>query len=114
MRLLLNIRLLVKVVMLMLLLSGNIMTYAELPTGLVDPTRPLSYVQPSQQQNQNWVLSSVLITASSKVAVINGNRVLEKQIIDGAEVVSIQPGRVVLQQGDQRQTLKVHSDSVKQ
>ena len=98
-----------------LILSGKMAVSSELSDGLVDPTRPLDYRETSSQSVQtDLVLTSVMITGEVRMAVINGERVVENQMIGGAEVVSIQPGRVIVHQGDRRQELKVHKSSVKQ
>lgn len=99
--------------MLMIIVSGNVTLAAELPDGLVDPTRPLGNLTTWQTVSSELVLTSVMITKKQRVAVINGEHVLEGQEIDGAEVVSIQPGRVILLRGDHSQELKVHQYNVK-
>ncbi len=99
---------------LVLTLSANIPALAELAGGLVDPTRPLDYVAGTGESAQtNLVLTSVMIMGNTRTAVINGERVEERQRVGGAEVISIRPGRVILRQGGHRQELKVHSGGVK-
>ena len=96
-----------------LVLSGNMISSAE-SRDLVDPTRPLDYIAaPQQSRKIDLVLTSVVITGSIRSAVINGERVVENQLIGGAEVISIQPGRVILRKGELSQELKVHQSNVK-
>ncbi|MDK1025184.1 MAG: hypothetical protein QGD92_13250 [Gammaproteobacteria bacterium] len=98
---------------LMMIVTGSMTATAESPHGLVDPTRPLGDLTTWQRVQSDLILTSVLITEKNRVAVINGVRVVEGQEIDDAEVVSIQPGRVILLRGDRSQELKVHQYNVK-
>ncbi|NIB44385.1 general secretion pathway protein GspB [Pseudomaricurvus alkylphenolicus] len=73
-----------------------------------DPTRPLKYSAPiSSQQQQALKLHSVLISSQRKLAVINGKTVRENQWVDGARVVSILPGKVLLSVRGRQQELRL-------
>ena len=98
---------------LMLGVSGSMNLVAELPDSLVDPTRPLGDLTKWSIAPSDLVLTSVMITGKKRVAVINGEQMLEGQEIGGAEVVSIQPGKVILLRGDRSEELKVHQYDVK-
>lgn len=67
-----------------------------------DPTTPLGYaVAPGIATTTNYTLSSVLISAQRKHAVINGATLREGQVVpgsDGVIVKRISPQTVVLQQ----------------
>jgi MSHA biogenesis protein MshK len=89
---------------------------AELPYGLTDPTRPLEYTAASTPQHlqSDLVLTSVVISGETKTAVINGERLSEGQSVDGARIISIQPGRAILRKGNRTRELKVHQSNVRQ
>lgn len=69
---------------------------------LRDPTKPLGYaIAPGAAASTPYTLSSVLISAQRKHAVINGATLREGQVIPGSEgviVKRISPQTVVLQQ----------------
>lgn len=88
-------------------------TMAVVGAELADPTRPLGYMTPGKAVESDLTLTSVLITRSSRSAVINGKRVVEGQKIGDTEVVSIHPGGVILGRGNLSRELKVHQDDVK-
>ena len=79
---------------------------------LKDPTRP-----PSHHNNPinasgtkaapRWVLSSTLIAAERRMATINGKTVGVGQKIGGARVVTIDPSRVALRNGDKEIILEL-------
>lgn len=98
---------------LMIAVSASMFVAAASPVDLVDPTRPLGYLTPDLTVQSDLVLSSVMITQSSRLAVINGQRVVEGQLIGDAKVISIKPGRVILRRGDRNLELKVHQNNVK-
>lgn len=100
----------------LLILPARVAVAAELPYGLMDPTRPLEYTVPSTQQHlqSDLVLTSVLINGEIKIAVINGERLMEGQLVDGARIISIQPGRAILRKGNRNRELKVHQSNVRQ
>ena len=93
--------------------SVSMTAMAGSPDDLLDPTRPLDYRLPSQTVKSGLVLTSVLITQASRQAVINGEHVVENQQIGDVEVISIQPGRVIVRRGDRNEELKVHQNNVK-
>lgn len=70
-----------------------------------DPTRPPSPAEIQAwfagdsgdgRSAESWTLQSVLIADTRKVAVINDQRVQVGDSVGGADVVDIEPGRVVL------------------
>ncbi len=84
---------------------------AENNGGLVDPMRPVRYQAPAastivtgpgQADVKSWQLSAVLISAERSVAVINGTSLQEGQVLDGYRLLQIEPGRVVLKNGQRK------------
>lgn len=78
---------------------------------LRDPTRPLS-AQAEEEEAETLALHSVLISASRKIAVINGFTVREGKTLPGAEhwvVQKIEPGAVVVADQQQRRRLELAS-----
>jgi MSHA biogenesis protein MshK len=77
-------------------------TAASTSNPVRDPTKPLGYaVAPGIATTTNYTLSSVLISAQRKHAVINGATLREGQVVpgsDGVIVKRISPQTVVLQQ----------------
>jgi len=78
---------------------------------LRDPTRPLGYQpQGAAAEKKSWNLDSVLISATRKLAVINGQAVQEKDWIQEVQVIRIQAGKVtIVVQGEER-VLTIRSD----
>jgi MSHA biogenesis protein MshK len=69
---------------------------------LKDPMQPYRHVDTSDIHGapaQRYALSTVLISATRRVAVINGTLLREGDRIDGAEVVRIASQRVELRRG---------------
>lgn len=70
-----------------------------------DPTRPATAAEVRAWSGRGgerfsaWRLESVLIADSRRVAVINGDRVGVGDLVNGAEVVAIDAGRVTLRTG---------------
>lgn len=63
--------------------------------GLRDPTKPLRFVAETEGL-ASLSLHSVLISEERKFAVINGKQVREQDVINGARILKIEPGRVKL------------------
>lgn len=86
---------------------------AELP----DPTRPplsSGAVVHRKGPPRKWQLTSLLISPERKVAVINGQVVRVGDSINGARLVSIEPGRALLQHAGQNIRLELIAGSVRQ
>ena len=75
--------------------------------ALDDPTKPAFHPAAnaplvvneevgSEEATRELALSSILISSNRRVAVINGQIVKRDELIEGGRVVSIEPGRVVL------------------
>ncbi|BFM16975.1 hypothetical protein R50073_31580 [Maricurvus nonylphenolicus] len=62
-------------------------------SAMRDPTKPLRF-KAETEGLASLSLHSVLISEDRKFAVINGKQVKEQDVINGARVVKIQPGRV--------------------
>ncbi len=68
---------------------------------LIDPTVPLGGVSAAPAEaKQSWQLQAVLRYENYWVAVINGKRVREGDMINGGLVAAIARNRVRLKQGD--------------
>jgi hypothetical protein len=85
---------------------------------LADPTRPAATFGPvagaAAEKPAKWLLSSTLIAAQRRIAVINGQAVQVGQIIDGAELLAVEPGRALLRRAGQTMELKLMPGTVKQ
>lgn len=76
-------------------------TAAEIRTWLSDES--------GQRSHSPWQLQSVLIASDRRIAVINGQRKRIGDTINGAGVLSIEPGRVTLDTGSDQITLTINS-----
>lgn len=70
---------------------------------LVDPTRPLlEPVRPREpaprlrDEPREYEVQSILVRRDRRLAVVNGQRVRVGDVVDGARVMQIGPGRVLL------------------
>lgn len=89
---------------------------------LIDPTRPLDYVESADMDSTGpslpgvsprYELSSVLIRAGDRIAVINDVRVREGDTVGAALVASIGADRVTLDIDGETETLELYRNSVK-
>lgn len=82
-----------------------------------DPTAPLGHMKNHNVSgNSQFDLSSVLISPTRKVAIINGSALREGQIVPGSSNVRVQRisrQTVVLQQADQTWELRLSPSVVK-
>ncbi len=81
-----------------------------------DPTRPTEpdvYFGSSIRNNSAWSLQSILSASDRRIAIINGTRVREGDVIGSAKVISIGESKVVLNTGGQRFTLRLLPTSIK-
>lgn len=79
---------------------------------LKDPTRPPNHRNSSTSTSgtkaaPRWVLSSTLIAPARRMATINGKTVGVGQKIGGARVVTIDPSRVALRDGNKEIILEL-------
>lgn len=87
--------------------------------ALVDPTKPPNFqaVAPVPvelpKEVINYRLNAVKISADSRWAIINGERVSEGGKIGQAQVVQIQPGKVLINYNGQQVTLSLLAHDVK-
>ena len=85
---------------------------------LKDPTMPPGF---GSLQNQSvgintaprFVLSSTLIAPARRLATINGKTLSVGEHISGARIVSIEPARVALQDGNKRIVLTLLPEKIK-
>jgi MSHA biogenesis protein MshK len=84
--------------------------------ALQDPTRPTDpadYFGGGIRSNSSWSLQSILSAADRRIAIINGTRVREGDLIGSAKVISISESKVVLNTDGQRFTLRLLPTSIK-
>ena len=97
---------------LMILLCGS--SFAD---ELRDPTRPLRFVQAvnSNGQEIKLELNSILVGPNRKIAIINGQSLVQGQKLKGTnyQLVSIQKNSVTLTSGEARRTLTMVESRVK-
>ena len=94
------------------LLVAALVSAAALAAPFADPTRPPSVgadaaAGPGGQAVSGPRLESVLIAPNRRVAVISGRPVMVGGKVGEARVVRISETEVVLQNGEQRETLKL-------
>lgn len=85
----------------------------QMVNALSDPTTPLGFEQ--KPLKSTYILQSILIGEKRKIAVINGQRLQEQQIIvssDGVKVIAINPYRVELEKNGKRWSLKLRNKTV--
>lgn len=84
---------------------------------LRDPTRPLRFVQAvnSDGQEIKLELNSILVGPNRKIAIINGQSLVQGQKLKGTnyQLISIQKNSVTLTSGEARRTLTMVESRVK-
>lgn len=80
---------------------------------LHDPTRPDYITGATRSSNTGWQLSSTLISPQRRLAVVNGETVGVGDHVDGATVVSIEPGAVELRAAGRILTVELLSTTIK-
>lgn len=88
-----------------------------LQAAMEDPTRPPTasahiYVAPAKQ-SPRWVLTSTLVSAERRSAVVNDRVVMRGDRINGATIISIQPSTVRLRVGGRDITLMMLKKNIK-
>lgn len=86
-----------------------------------DPTRP-----PTSAEIEAWLgngagserdapfrLQSILLAPGRRVAIIDGKRLRPGETLDNATVTTIEPGRVVLERGDETIELNIETHLTK-
>ncbi len=89
-----------------------------LQAALKDPTRPPTAtttvsVPPKKAQRPRWMLTSTLISAQRRTAVINDTVVSRGDRINGAKIMSIQPSAVQLHVNGRDITLMMLKKNIK-
>ncbi len=88
-------------------MHGGLAMAASLP----DPTRPPQrFVELAKRVpavSDHWRLGSILIAPQRRVAVINGQSMSLGEQLNGAQLVSIEPGRVCLRRGTKEIVLEL-------
>lgn len=90
-----------------------LMTAGPVSAQVDDPTRPPTAAelaawrgQPTAEMVQ-WDLQSVLISGQRRVAIINGERAVVGQRIDGARVRAIEPTHAIIETDTDTLTLSI-------
>lgn len=102
-----------------LLLLGLLVLVMPVRAAMDDPTRPpslgaaKSVPSTGKHQRPRWLLSSTLIAAERRSAVIDGRVVVRGDRINGATVVSIEPGSVRLRARGKEFTLLMLKKNIK-
>lgn len=92
---------------------------ATVPAQTPDPTRPPNASELAAwrghpgAQAPAWRLESVLISERRRVAVINGRRVAEGDLIDGARVHAIEPTHALIEVEGQTRRLNMKRYGIK-
>ena len=84
---------------------------AEPPVG--DPMRPFQHVGEGARGESSapaFRLTAVLISASRRVAIVNGKPCTQGEVVDGAEVASIAPDAVALRRGEKQWVIHLGTD----
>jgi len=98
--------------------SVSLFTVMSLQAAMVDPTRPpieksTVYVAPKKHKHPGWVLTSTLVSAGRRTAVINDRVVARGDRVNGARVMSIQPSAVRLRKNGRDITLMMLKKKIK-
>lgn len=103
-----------------LLVVAAMCLFAVMPlrAALEDPTRPPTasatvYAAPKKHSRPRWVLTSTLVSAQRRTAVVNDKVVARGDRINGARVVSINPSVVRLRVGKRDVTLVMLKKDIK-
>jgi MSHA biogenesis protein MshK len=95
-----------------------LLTVMPLQAALEDPTRPPTatatiFASSKKQSRPRWVLSSTLVSAQRRTAVVNDKVVARGDRINGARVISIEPSSVRLRAGGRDITLVMLGKDIK-
>jgi hypothetical protein len=86
----------------LLIVAATVAAGAEPP--LRDPMQPFRAVgtpgDPSGEPAPRFRLTAVLISSERRVAIVNGKSYLPGALVDGAEIVDIEPRSIRLRDGD--------------
>ena len=83
--------------------------------NLPDPTRPSGWQDDGGSAgNQGLVLQATTVSASRRIAVINGQRLAVGDLVQGAKVVEVQPFHVRLQRAGRDITLRLTAPLAKE
>ena len=69
---------------------------------LRDPTRPYAVKERLAVVAPRFKVNAIIVSADRRVAIVNGKRVVAGGFVNGAEVISIEADRVVLEKDGKR------------
>jgi MSHA biogenesis protein MshK len=78
----------------------------------MQPFEPAAATAASGSPQAPYRLSAVLISASRRIAVLNGRPYRQGDRIDGVEIARIEPGAVHLRRGDEQLVVRLRPQSV--
>ncbi len=101
-----------------IIVTAMLLLVMPLQAALEDPTRPpnvttMASASPQKIQRPRWILTSTLISAQRRTAVINDTVVSHGDRINGAKVINIQPSMVRLRIGGRKITLMMLKKNIK-
>ncbi|MCF6338389.1 MAG: general secretion pathway protein GspB [Gammaproteobacteria bacterium] len=101
-----------------MIITAMLLLAMPLQAALKDPTRPpnvtaTTSMSPQKIQRPRWILTSTLISAQRRTAVINDTVVSHGDRINGAKVINIQPSAVRLRIGGRKITLMMLKKNIK-
>lgn len=88
-------------------------------TDMRDPLRPPGYIESTGTTAAPafdagaWKLAYTLVSQGRRVAIINGDNVSAGDVVAGARVIAIEPGRAVLDYNGRRFTIRRTNPSVR-
>ena len=90
------------------LAGGGAAFAADPPLG--DPMRPYAPASPTNDERaaRPFTLTGVLVSATRRVAVINGALYREGDTVNGARIVRIDPASVQMRRGNENLSLQLH------
>ena len=79
--------------------------------ALRDPTRPYTVVRAIEAPPPRFRVNAIIVSDARRIAIVNGKRVGVGGTVDGATVVAIAKGNLVLEVDGKEMTLTLNSRS---
>jgi hypothetical protein len=81
---------------------------------LRDPTRPYKASESFTAASPRFAVNAIIVSADRRVAIVNGRRVGVGGSVDGAKVISIEKGQLVLEKNGKRITAGLNDGAPRQ
>jgi len=81
---------------------------------LRDPTRPYAVSQRIAVAAPSFKVNAIIVSADRRVAIVNGQRVVAGGSVNGAKVVAIEKGHLVLEKDGKRITSALNDRASRQ